>query len=165
VLPLKLSSEDPHKLHSSPSIITWNDQVEEDEMGMVRSTNGERRYACSTLVGKPEGKRPLVRPRRRWVILRLSGVMSQYYFTDSLRCINLASNSLYVFSPLFDTSLCRSNETHLIIYCPGTDCNNWLLSIHKQSKRTMKSLQTRLCMYFLFLSMWGTFSAHPILFM
>jgi hypothetical protein len=27
---------------------------------------GETRYAYSILVGKPEGKRPLERPRRRW---------------------------------------------------------------------------------------------------
>jgi hypothetical protein len=28
---------------------------------------GEKRNAYSILVGKPEGKRPLRRPRRRWV--------------------------------------------------------------------------------------------------
>jgi hypothetical protein len=27
---------------------------------------GESRGVCRDLVGKPEGKRPLVRPRRRW---------------------------------------------------------------------------------------------------
>jgi hypothetical protein len=27
---------------------------------------GERRGAYKVLVGKPEGRRPLVRPRRRW---------------------------------------------------------------------------------------------------
>jgi hypothetical protein len=31
------------------------------------STNGEKRNACRILVGNPEGKRPLGRPRRRWV--------------------------------------------------------------------------------------------------
>jgi hypothetical protein len=35
-------------------------------MGRVCSTNGEMN-ANRTLVGKPEGKRPLERPRRRWV--------------------------------------------------------------------------------------------------
>jgi hypothetical protein len=29
--------------------------------------NGEKRNACMILVRKPEGKRPLGRPRRRWV--------------------------------------------------------------------------------------------------
>jgi hypothetical protein len=28
---------------------------------------GEKSNACRILVGKPEGKRPLGRPRRRWV--------------------------------------------------------------------------------------------------
>jgi hypothetical protein len=28
---------------------------------------GEKRNVCRILVGKPEGKRPLGRPRRRWV--------------------------------------------------------------------------------------------------
>jgi hypothetical protein len=36
-------------------------------MGGPCSTNGEKRNAYSLLVGKPEGKRPLGRPRRRWV--------------------------------------------------------------------------------------------------
>jgi hypothetical protein len=42
-------------------------QVAEDEMGGPCSTNGEKRNAYRLLVGKPEGKRPLGRPRRRWV--------------------------------------------------------------------------------------------------
>jgi hypothetical protein len=29
--------------------------------------NGEKRNAYRLMVGKPEGKRPLGRPRRRWV--------------------------------------------------------------------------------------------------
>jgi hypothetical protein len=28
---------------------------------------GEKRKACRLLMGKPEGKRPLGRPRRRWL--------------------------------------------------------------------------------------------------
>jgi hypothetical protein len=31
------------------------------------STNGKKRNACRILVGRPEGKRQLQRPRRRWV--------------------------------------------------------------------------------------------------
>jgi hypothetical protein len=38
-------------------------------MGGPCSTNGEKRntYTSRILVGKPEGNRPLGRPRRRWV--------------------------------------------------------------------------------------------------
>jgi hypothetical protein len=36
-------------------------------MGRACSTKGEKRNAYRILVGKPEGKRPLRRPRRRWV--------------------------------------------------------------------------------------------------
>jgi hypothetical protein len=36
-------------------------------MGRVCSTNGGKRNAYRILLGKPEGKRPPGRPRRRWV--------------------------------------------------------------------------------------------------
>jgi len=35
-------------------------------MGGACSTMGERRGVCRVLVGKPEGKRTLGRPRRSW---------------------------------------------------------------------------------------------------
>jgi hypothetical protein len=35
-------------------------------MGRACSTNGEKRNAYRILVGTPEGKRRLERPRRRW---------------------------------------------------------------------------------------------------
>jgi hypothetical protein len=35
-------------------------------MGRACSTNGEKRNAYRILVGKPEGRRPLGRLRRRW---------------------------------------------------------------------------------------------------
>jgi hypothetical protein len=41
--------------------------VKEDEVGRAYRTNGEKRNAYRILVGKPEGKRPLRRPRRTWV--------------------------------------------------------------------------------------------------
>jgi hypothetical protein len=36
-------------------------------MGGACSTNGEKMNAYRILMGKPEGKRPLGRQRRRWV--------------------------------------------------------------------------------------------------
>jgi hypothetical protein len=36
-------------------------------MGWACTTNGQKRNAYRILVGKPEGKRPLGRTRRRWV--------------------------------------------------------------------------------------------------
>jgi hypothetical protein len=36
-------------------------------MGPVCGTNGEKKIACGILVEKPEGKRPLGRPRSRRV--------------------------------------------------------------------------------------------------
>jgi hypothetical protein len=41
----------------------------EDEMGKACSTNGDKRIVYRILVGKPERKRSLGKPRRRWVII------------------------------------------------------------------------------------------------
>jgi hypothetical protein len=41
--------------------------VKEAAIGRACSTNGEKRNTYRTLVGNPEGKRPLGRPRRRYV--------------------------------------------------------------------------------------------------
>jgi hypothetical protein len=41
--------------------------VEEDEVGGTFSMNGEKRNVYRLLVGRPEGKRPLGRPRCRWI--------------------------------------------------------------------------------------------------
>jgi hypothetical protein len=43
-----------------------SDQVKKDEMGGACSMN-EKRNAYWILVAKPEGKRPLGKPRHRWV--------------------------------------------------------------------------------------------------
>jgi hypothetical protein len=42
------------------------DKIEKNEMGGACSTYGEGRGVYRVLVGNPEGKRPLGRPRRRW---------------------------------------------------------------------------------------------------
>jgi hypothetical protein len=41
-------------------------QIEKNEMGGEGSTMGEKRGAYRILVRRPEGRRPLRRPRRRW---------------------------------------------------------------------------------------------------
>ena len=50
----------------TPHQILFGAQIEKNEMGGACSTYGERRGVYRVLVGKPEGKRPLGRPRRRW---------------------------------------------------------------------------------------------------
>jgi hypothetical protein len=56
-----------------------------DEIGGACSTNGEKRNAYMLLVEKPEGKRPVGRPRRRWVdniIMDLGEVGLGWYGLD-----------------------------------------------------------------------------------
>jgi hypothetical protein len=57
----KLHNEELHGLYSSPSII----RVIKARAGHV-ARMGEMRGAYNILVGRPEGRRPLGRPRRRW---------------------------------------------------------------------------------------------------
>ena len=42
------------------------DKIKKNEMGGACCMYGERRGVYRVLVGKPEGKRPLGRPRHRW---------------------------------------------------------------------------------------------------
>jgi hypothetical protein len=42
-------------------------QEKKNEMAGACITNGGERNAYRILMGKPEGKRPLGRPRRRWM--------------------------------------------------------------------------------------------------
>jgi hypothetical protein len=60
-----LHNEELHNLYSSPDIIR---QIKSRRMrwaGHV-ARMGEDRNVYSVMVGKPEGKRPLERPRRIW---------------------------------------------------------------------------------------------------
>jgi hypothetical protein len=59
----KLHNEELHNLYSSLDIIR---QVKANEVGGECGTHGRGEKVCKVLVGKPEGKRPLGRPRRRW---------------------------------------------------------------------------------------------------
>jgi hypothetical protein len=62
----QLHNEELHNLYSSPNI---SRRIKSRRLrwagGVARI--GETRNAYRILVGKPEGKRPLGRPRRRWV--------------------------------------------------------------------------------------------------
>jgi hypothetical protein len=61
----KLQNEELHNLYSSPDIIR---QVKSRRMRWAGHVTrmGEDRKVYKVLVGKPEGKRPLGRPRRMW---------------------------------------------------------------------------------------------------
>jgi hypothetical protein len=61
----KLHNEELHNFYSSPDIIR---QVKSRRMRWAGHVGcmGEERIVYNVLVGKPEGKRPLGRPRRRW---------------------------------------------------------------------------------------------------
>jgi hypothetical protein len=61
----KLQNKEFHDLYSSPSIIRTIKSRRMRWAGHV-ARMGEKRNAYRLLVGKPEGKRPLGRPRRRW---------------------------------------------------------------------------------------------------
>jgi hypothetical protein len=65
-LSLGKDSQELHNLYSSPSIIRVIQSRRMSWAGHA-ARMGERRNAYRIMVGKPEGKRPLGRPRRRWV--------------------------------------------------------------------------------------------------
>ena len=61
----KLHNEELNDLYSSPNVIGVIKSRRMRWAGHVAHM-GERRGACRVLVGKPEGKKPLGRPRHRW---------------------------------------------------------------------------------------------------
>jgi hypothetical protein len=62
----KHHNEELHNLYYSPSIIRM---IKSRSMRWAENVArmGEKRNAYRISVGKPEGKRPLGRPRRRWM--------------------------------------------------------------------------------------------------
>jgi len=63
----KLHNEELHDLYSSPNIVRVIKSGRMRWAGHV-ARMGERRGVYMVLVGKPEGKRPFGRPRRRWEV-------------------------------------------------------------------------------------------------
>jgi hypothetical protein len=61
----KLHNEELHDLYSLPNIVRVTKSRRTRWAGHVVRT-GEERGVFRVLMGKPEGKRPLGRPRRRW---------------------------------------------------------------------------------------------------
>jgi hypothetical protein len=61
----KLQNEELHNLYCSPSIITIIKSRRIRRAGHVTRIGKKKKNAYRILVGKPEGKRPLGRPRRR----------------------------------------------------------------------------------------------------
>jgi hypothetical protein len=62
----KVQNEELHDLYASPSIIRIIKVRRMRWAGHV-ARMGEKRNAYRMLVGKPEGRKPLGRPRRRWL--------------------------------------------------------------------------------------------------
>ena len=60
-----ISSLRVNDLYSSPSIV-WVIKSRRMRWAGHVACMGDRRDICRVLVGKPEGKRPLGRPKRRW---------------------------------------------------------------------------------------------------
>jgi hypothetical protein len=61
----KLHNDELHSLYSSPNIVRVIKSRRMRWAGHV-ACMGEGRCVYRVLVGRPEGKRPLGRPRRRW---------------------------------------------------------------------------------------------------
>ena len=61
----KLHNEELNDLYSSPNIV-WVIKSRRIRWARHVARKGEKRGVYTVLVGKPEGKRPLERARRRW---------------------------------------------------------------------------------------------------
>ena len=62
----RLHNEELNDLYSSPNIVRVIKSIRMRWAGRV-ARMGEEMGVYRVLLGKPEGRRPLVRPRRRWV--------------------------------------------------------------------------------------------------
>jgi hypothetical protein len=94
----KLHNEELHNLYSSPDIIR---QVKSRRMRWVGhvARMREERKVYKVLVGKPEGKRPLGRPRRRWEDGIRMDLMEMAQDRDRWRAVLNAVMNLLVLAP------------------------------------------------------------------
>jgi len=74
----RLHKEELNDLYSSPNIVRVIKSRRTRWAGHVARL-GKERVVCRVLVGKPEGKRPLGRPRRRWVDIIRADVQEVVY--------------------------------------------------------------------------------------
>jgi hypothetical protein len=79
----KLHNEELHNLYSLPSVIRIIKSRRMKWAGHLARI-GEKRKVYRLLVGKPEGKRPLGRPRRRWM-----DNIKMDLFRDRIECCGL----------------------------------------------------------------------------
>jgi hypothetical protein len=85
----KLHSEELHNLYSSTDIIR---QVKSRRMRWAghAARMGEERKVYKVLVGKPEGKKPLERPRRRWedgIRMDLREILRSFVTVSNKMCL------------------------------------------------------------------------------
>ena len=85
----RLYNEELNDLYSSPSIVQEIKSRRMRWAGHVAHM-GEERGVYRLLVGKPEGKRPLGRPRRRWWIIL--GWISRRWDVGYMDCVGLAQD-------------------------------------------------------------------------
>jgi hypothetical protein len=91
----KLHNEELHNLYASPNIIRMIKSRWMRWAGHVVARMGEKRNAYRTLVGKPEGRRPLGRSRRRWVDKIKIFVNLREIGWDGVDWVNLAQAGEY----------------------------------------------------------------------
>jgi hypothetical protein len=82
----KLHNDELHSLYSSPNIVRV---IKSRRMGWAGHVicMGEGRGVYRVLVGRPEGKRPVARPRRRWennIKIELRGDIDRWDELDSV---------------------------------------------------------------------------------
>ncbi|KAJ4427536.1 hypothetical protein ANN_25184 [Periplaneta americana] len=109
---IKLHNAELHALYPSPDIIRNIKSRHLRWAGHV-ARMGESRNACRVLVGRPEGKRPLGRPRRRWEDNIKMDLREVVVITKDVQNVHL----LLEYIPHIDVSLTCEHDPKLQEYC------------------------------------------------